>query len=817
MRVSRTAEDLLEFERLREILRRSTTCAPGRHAIERLSSHREGAAARTPLETQFTLIREAVAYLRAGHELGFGAVADPEVWLARLDLPGASLTSGKLLDAASLLDAATSLKQTFREDAAKFPRLAARAAALADFRSPSAAIRRAILPNGEVSDDASRELARIRGAITQTREKTHQTLERIMRARGASAGEDYVTLRDDRFVIPVRASERREVPGVVHAASATGQTVFVEPFEAVELNNKLVQLAEDEAAEIARILEELTERLRLERGPLATAAATIAELDSVFARGRFARDFDCVMPEFTDSNRLRLDAARNPVLEDTLRQHNRPVVPVTLELGGEDTVMVISGPNTGGKTVALKTVGLAALSALAGIPVAAQAAELPFFDQVLVDIGDEQSITADLSTFSAHVLNLKRMLESATEHSLVLVDEMGTGTAPEEGAALAVALLEEFRARRALTLATTHHDRLKSYASTTPGIVNAAVEFDEVNLRPTYRLLVGVPGVSSGIEIARRLGLPENVIQRARAGLSPETREARELIAYLHRSRNEVEEIKQQARQELEKLELERRNLQTEWVERQRKRIAELEKKFAETLKQTEQDVARLTADIADRKLRAQLEKQSSRRLSKISSGAREDADAVVVQHLADAQEDLGVRLEAPRRPVEPESLVPGARVHVRGMKQPVIFRRLVPGGGDGPNSSNAEVEAGPLRMKVALADITGIESENPRAAAPALAARGITVHARPSEEPAADEINVIGCTVEEASRRIEKFLNDAALANLPSVRVIHGHGTGALRRGLADYLSAHPLVEKIRAEAPDRGGDAITIAELRS
>jgi DNA mismatch repair protein MutS2 len=822
--VSRTAEELVEFDRLLEILRRSTTCAPGRRAVDALAP-RADESARAALETQFALIGEAIAYLRAGSELGFGSVADPDAWLARLDVPGASLASAELLDSASLLDAASGLKQTFREEAAKYPRLAERAASLADFRSISAAIRRAILPNGEISDDASRELARIRGAIRQTREKVQQTLERIMRARDAGPGEDYITLRADRFVIPVRASDRRAVPGVVHAASATGQTVFVEPLDAIDLNNKLVQLAEGEAAEIARILEELTERLRRERGPLHAAAAAIAELDSVFARARFARDFDCVIPLFTAEIRLRLEAARNPVLEDSLRRHGRPVVPITLALGGDENVMVISGPNTGGKTVALKTVGLAALSAQSGIPVAAQTAELPVFDGVLVDIGDEQSITADLSTFSAHVLNLKRMLEAATDRSLVLADEMGTGTAPEEGSALAVALLEEFRACRSLTLATTHHDRLKSYASTTPGVVNAAVEFDEVNLRPTFRLLVGVPGVSSGIEIARRLGLAERIVERARAGLSPETREARELIAYLHRSRDEMEELKRQAREELERLEADRRKLQTEWVERQRKRIAELEKKFAGTLKQIEQEVARLVAEVADKKLRAQLEKQTSRKLSKIGAEARADTDAAVVEHLAASQPDLGVTGEMPARPVEAGLLVPGVRVRVRGMKQPVILRRK--------DERNAEVEAGPLRMKIALGEIIGIVEEaeaghatgtgdvsryaSPTDTASRLRGRGITVRAQPSEEPATDEINVIGCTVEEAARRVEKFLNDAALANLPRVRIIHGYGTGALRRGLAAYLSSHPLVEKISSEVPDRGGDAITVVELRS
>ncbi|HZC76431.1 MAG TPA: hypothetical protein VE258_01700, partial [Ktedonobacterales bacterium] len=361
-------------------------------------------------------------------------------------------------------------------------------------------------------------------SILQTREAIQKTLKQILRARNAEPGEDYVTLRNDRFVIPVRSENRRSVPGVVHGASATGQTVFLEPFETVETNNQLVQLAEDEAAEIARILRELTERLQGQMGPLNAAAATIGELDSVFARGRLARDFDAAMPEFSAANALRLEGARHPVLEDKLRREHRTIVAITLALGGEERVLVISGPNTGGKTVALKTAGLAALAAQSGIPVAAQRAVLPIFDRVLVDIGDEQSIAADLSTFSAHMLNLKTMLEAATERSLVLVDEMGTGTAPEEGAALAVALLEEFRAKNCLVLATTHHDRLKTYASTTPGVVNAAVEFDDVNLRPTYRLMVGMPGGSSGMAIAQRLGIAAEIIERASSLLAPESR-----------------------------------------------------------------------------------------------------------------------------------------------------------------------------------------------------------------------------------------------------------------------------------------------------
>ena len=802
--MSRTVEELLEFDRLKEIVGRATTCAPGRRAIQALATHKDA----TVLEAEFLLIGEAVSYLRAGSELGFGSLADPEKWLGRLAVPSSVLSPAELLDAVSLMETAAGVRFTFKDDRERYPRLAERSGTLPDFRSLVSAIRRAVLPNGEISDDASAELKRIRANIHQAREKIQRSLEAILHARGTPAGQDYVTLRNDRFVVPVRASERRSVPGVVHGASSTGQTVFVEPLEVIDLNNRLVQLREDETQEIARILEDLTERIQTARSPLEATAASIAHLDSVFARARFAREYDCVAPEFGAGNSLALEAARNPVLEATLRPQGKKAVPASLALGGGETVLVISGPNTGGKTVTLKTVGLAALSAQSAIPVAAERAEMPVFDQVLADIGDEQSITADLSTFSAHMLNLKSMLEVATPQSLILVDEMGTGTAPEEGAALAVALLEEFCARRSLTLATTHHDRLKAYASTTPGILNAAMEFDEENLRPTYRLRLGVPGTSSGIEIARRLGLPAHVIEHARAGLSPEAREARDLIAYLHRSRDEMEASQQQAREERALLESDRRKLQTEWVERQKKRIAELERNFSATQKRLEDEVARLAEDIRDRTLRAQVEKQAGRRMGKIASESRAEANAAVLQTLAESQADLEVAIEGAGTPVAPGELFAGQRVHVKTFKQPVIFRRH--------DGRTAEVEAGSLRMKVPLGDITAIA--RPKSAKPpSRPPSAITVHAQPSDEPAADEINVIGSTVDEATERVDKFLDEAALAGKTSVRVIHGHGTGALRRGLAQFLSAHPLVERIHHEAEDRGGTAVTVAELKS
>ncbi len=801
--MARTAEDVLEFDKLKELLRLRTTCVLGKRAVDALEPSRDQPA----LEAAFAQIREAREWLRSERELGFGGVADPQHWLERIEGPGVVLDAAELLDAASLLETAGWLRQQFREEAVKFPLLAARAASLADFRDALAAIRRCVLPNREVSDDASPALRRIRGSIAQTRESIQKTLKQILRARNADAGEDYVTLRNDRFVIPVRVENRRSVPGIMHGTSGTGQTVFLEPFETVEANNQLVQLAEEEAAEIVRILRELTERLQLLRGPLITAAETIAEMDSVFARARFVRDFDAAMPEFTAQGELRLEAARHPVLEDKLRRENRAIVPMSLALGGDERVLVISGPNTGGKTVALKTTGVAVLSAQSGIPVAAQRAVLPLFDRVLVDIGDEQSIGADLSTFSAHMLNLKSMLQAATPQSLVLVDEMGTGTAPEEGAALAVALLDEFRAKNCIVLATTHHDRLKTYAATTPGVVNAAVEFDDVNLRPTYRLMVGVPGGSSGIAIAQRLGLAASIIERARSLLAPESREAADLIAYLHRSRDELDRMQQQMTAERHALEEERVKLRTQWVGRQEKRIKELEEKFAETQKRFDENVARVVEAVKERELRGQVEKSARRKMQDVRSEAREELNAAVVQTLSDSQADLGT--SAQMESVSAERLQPGARIRVRGLNKAVIFRRL--------DGSSAEIEAGPLRMKVAVDEIIGIEATGPSAGSAQMASGSVSVHSQRGAGERTEEINLIGSTVEEATERVDKFLDDAALAHISRVRIIHGHGTGALRKGLGEFLKTHPLVERQSFETEERGGKAITVVVLRS
>ncbi|HEY5069464.1 MAG TPA: Smr/MutS family protein, partial [Candidatus Acidoferrum sp.] len=403
--------------------------------------------------------------------------------------------------------------------------------------------------------------------------------------------------------------------------------------------------------------------------------------------------------------------------------------------------------------------------------------------------------------------NLKAMLEAATPESLVLVDEMGTGTAPEEGAALAVALLDEFRAKNCIVLATTHQDRLKTYASTTPGVVNAAVEFDDVNLRPTYRLMVGVPGGSSGIAIARRLGIAEPIIGRARSLMAPEALEAADLIAYLHRSRDELDRMQQQMTAERHALDEERKKLRDEWVGRQQSRIRELEEKFAEMQKRFDENVARVVEAVKERELRGAVEKFARRKAQDVRGEARDELNAAVVQTISESQQDLGAPA-AGKESLTQAQLQSGTRIHVRGFSKPVVLRRI--------DGISAEIEAGPLRMKVGIDEITGIQGAS-TASTPRSSKGSITVRAQASDEGTGGEINLIGCTVEEATERVDKFLDEAALANRSRVRIIHGHGTGALRKGLAQFLSKHPLVDTQSFETEERGGKAVTIVELRA
>ena len=380
------------------------------------------------------------------------------------------------------------------------------------------------------------------------KKQIHESLERFLRAHREDGilQEEFVAIRNERFVVPLVAGQQRKVEGVVHAASGSGHTLFVEPFETIQLNNDLVRLSEEEAREVHRILREMTDKLRALSPAISRAYAVLGELDLLFAKAQFALEFDCIVPRFTSGaeRRLTLREARHPLLEDVLKRQRKAISPISLALDSASRTLLISGPNTGGKTVALKTVGLLALMAQAGLPVPCSEAEFPVFDQVLADIGDNQSIQESLSTFSAHITRVREMVLDVTPDSLVLLDELGRATDPEEGGALGVAVLDRFRAAGAFTLASTHLLAIKIYGANTPGVVNGSMGFDERTLQPTYVLRLGAPGKSAGLDIASRLGMPPHLIEQARAAMSSSDRDIAKFLSDLHLKLGEVEQLR---------------------------------------------------------------------------------------------------------------------------------------------------------------------------------------------------------------------------------------------------------------------------------
>jgi len=800
--VRRSAQELLEFPALVELVAESATCPPGRRALQALAFTTD----RQWLEQEYARIAEARRLLAEGGRLDFSGAGEPASWLERLSVAGAVLEPAELQAAAAFIETAAAVHRELQAVAARFPLLAAEAAVLAGPVALAAEIRRVLLPTGELADDASPELKRIRTARAHLRRQIQQQLERRLATITEHGQEHYITLRAGRYVIPVRAALRPQVPGVVHGTSGSGQTVFIEPLETVELNNELVALGEAEAREQARILGGLTDRLRQHRHRLQRMADATGRLDATGARARFAERFDGCLPSFDPEGALQLAGLRHPLLERSLDRRGRKIVPLDLELAREQRILLISGPNAGGKTAALKAVGLAVLAAQSGIPVPARQARLPLVDAVLADIGDEQSLTDDLSTFSAHVLHWKDILTSATADSLVLLDELGTATAPEEGAALAVALLEELRSRGTRTLATTHHDRLKLWAAATPGVANAAMEFDPATLQPTFHLRVGLPGLSCGLAMARQLGLPEAVLARAERELEPAAREAAALLARLWQLREELEGKQQELTAELEQLRQQRATLAADWARREQQRLAALEAAFQQALERWQSEAAGVLSALREPRERHRAARRVEAAVARLRAQAAAEVEALR-GGASDEEAPRGAESSGVRGPVSSEALEPGNRVWVRGLSQPVWIRRR--------RGDELEVQAGPLRLRVASRDVLGPAPEGPTAGP------RVQVHRSPgaAEEVSAatDTLEVIGCTVEEACRLADRFLDRAALAGLRRVRIVHGHGTGALRRGLWQFLKEHPLVDAMAAEAPERGGEAVTVVTLRT
>ena len=804
----------LEWEPLLTFLSGYAASPVGREAILSLRASTD----EPWITRQHQLWNELRLLLEEQVSLPLGGLFDPTQLAAKSQIPGAALDAAELQSIARIANDVAAWQALLREPparvAGKLMGLLELSAALAgsSLKPLAESIERKIMPDGTLADDASPELNRIRREQERQQRVIEESLRSALRRLSGegSTQDDLITIRGDRFVIPVRSELKRRVSGVVHGASSSGQTVYVEPLETIEQNNELVRLIEEEQAEVHRIFVALTRQVSGYAHALVEGARVLALVDTLLARARFARDYDCVGPTF-GSDRLYLEKARHPLLERHLRAAVGHVVPLTLELTSASRQLIISGPNTGGKTVTLKTSALLAMMAQAGLPVPAAAASFPVFTAFLADIGDAQSIEAELSTFSAHIVNLNRLSRLAGPDSLLLLDELGSATDPEEGSALAVAVAAFFLERRAWTLISTHHTSLKVYAANTPGVLNAAAGVDEVTLVPNYQLRLGVPGASAGIQTAERLGLNRTIVSAARERLGSQQVDIARFLDRLHKELTQLEEDRKAARDQQYALNQERKRLEREGDVELRNRTRELEQKLASLMKEFEFQMRENVRAIEDRAAQQKLSKEAERRISRLRREFQESFNQAVVAHRTGA--DAG---DANAQPHIVRHVASGDQVRLKSMGKVAVVQREI-------EKDIFEVALGPIKMRVKRDDIAEVvksvvpQSVRPDPLAAARRQRGVHVSvASANSDDMRSEINLIGRTVDEATEELEKYLDRAFLAGLPRVRVIHGHGAGILRRGVRDFLKSHPHVATI-AEAPqNEGGQGATLVELR-
>ena len=807
--MNQTSAALLEFDALRQLLGRFVQSPGGRALLAALSPTTD----RRELEALGVETQEAIAYLGAAAQpqvaargaafrLRFDNLPELENHLGKLRIEGAALEPGEILELISVLDRASDVRGVLSSVADRYPRLGAQAARVGDFRPLLRELSGKILPDGSVADSASVMLGRVRRDIERQQRSIQQSLERFLRAHRDDGvlQEEFITIRNDRFVVPVVTGQKRKVEGVIHASSGSGQTMFVEPLETIEMNNDLVRLREQEAREVFRILAEMTTKLREARGEIFETWQALGELDFLFAKGAFAMEFGGVMPRFSlrDEPRLHIRSARHPLLEDVLKRQRKHVIPLDLTLEGATRTLLISGPNTGGKTVALKTVGLLALMAQCGLPVPAAEAEFPIFSNILADIGDNQSIEQSLSTFSAHVARLGNILSEVTSDSLVLLDEVGRATDPEEGGALGVAIVDHVRKWGAFALASTHLLAPKIYGASTDGVLNAAMSFNEQTLEPTYHMRTGMPGASAGLRIAERLGLPATVIEQARGYLSTQQQELARLLRLLETRVDELTQRESEVRSERDRIEAERKSLNEIWDRRESQKLAELERRneamLEEFRKRAEETIERLAEGGEQRKMAA----KGAQRVAQIKREFREEF-AVTVR-TAQRQSESGT-LDQEELPIQV-----GSRVRLKGVREPARVRRML-------GEDRIEVEAGFMKLQMERGDVIEVLPDTPEGAK-----LPTNVTFRGTEAPLVSfrELNLIGKRADESRDEVEKFLDQAALAGLSRVRIVHGHGMGILKKLVREMLKESQHVAKFYEAPPTEGGAGATVAEMR-
>lgn len=825
----------LQWEALRERVAGKAQSALGQGLVRALEPSGDLAW----IEQQQERTDEMRRLLAGGAPFEFRGIMDVDDTLAKARIPGAALEAEELLRVMKHAERVEAWRQMVLAppEAVKdaWPGMEALTAPLLghDLGGLLRSLSGKFEPDGSLADDASPELHRIRRALGRQHQIIEATLKRALdRLSADNAVQDaLITIRGDRFVIPVKAEAKRRVPGVVHGSSSTGQTVFVEPMEIIETNNELQRLLQEEQAEIHRILLQMTRAVGAESVALTLGAEILAQADAHAAAARFAEDLDCVRPVFVepgagdpaddlaqvssaraegsgegDEPALELLFARHPLLELRLREQDARVVPLTIALPVGKRQMIISGPNTGGKTVALKTAGLLALMAQAGLPVPAGRARLPLFTAVYADIGDAQSLETNLSTFSAHVTNVDRISRRADARSLVLLDELGSATDPEEGAALAVAVAGHFLAIESWSIVTTHLTALKVYAAKHDGVLNAAVGFDEATLSPTYDLRLGVPGASAGLNIAARLGMDPEIVRNARAQMSSQQIDIGRFLDELHAQLTAAGQERAENAETARKLQREREFVQQEGRKEQQQRTRELERQLSGLIKDFEAQLRDTVKAIEDKTIAQKIAKDSALRIARLRREFSEQFQSTVEAH--GTPEPGRPTARSAQRSGEPR---PGDLVRLKslGGREGVVVRVI--------DAKTLEVSFGTMKTRVSRSDIAELTAV--REPAPdALSRRrgGVTVAAGGDSDYMTSEINVIGRTADEAESEVDRFVEQAFLAGLPRIRVVHGVGMGILRRTLRDYLKKHPHVTGIEEPPYSEGGQGVTMVSLR-
>lgn len=783
---------VLEYDKIIDLLAGCATSAPGREACLALRP----LSSRPEIERMQGETEAAVSRILKNGNLSFGSAFDVRPSLMRLDV-GSSLGMPELLRIAKLLEN-VSLARAYahreRDDEAAPDLLEPLFRALDPLPRETAEIRRCILSEDEVSDDASPALRQIRRSIRLAGERIRTELTKIVSSSAKEYLQDaLITTRDGRYCIPVKNEYRTQVPGIVHDQSKTGSTVFIEPAAVVRLNNEIRDLHGREAQEIEKILAGLSALLAESSGVIRADYETMCELDFIFARGKLALDQNAARPVVGEDGVIDIRRARHPLIP------KKKAVPIDIRLGGDFDLLVVTGPNTGGKTVSLKTTGLLTLMGLSGLHIpAGDRSRISVFREVYADIGDEQSIEQSLSTFSSHMTNVVEFLKSADENSLVLFDELGAGTDPTEGAALALAILDDLRARGIKTMATTHYSEIKVYALRTPRVENASCEFDVETLSPTYRLLIGVPGKSNAFAISRKLGLDEEIIESAHRFIGSEEETFEDVISGLEKQRSELEREKAEirsARLETEKLRDSLKEKEAALAEKKRNMISDSSEEARRILQEAKDYADKTISWYAKHGGTSREMEQERDRLRKKMNALSDNIKTVA-------------REEAAAGTLTAGDLKIGDAVRVISMGLKGTVSTLPDAKG------NLFVNAGIMRTKVKLRDLERIDEPEITSKNMSRTSSG---KVRMSKSFAiSPEINLLGKTVDEACAELDKYLDDAALSHLEQVRVVHGKGTGALRAGVHKYLKRNRHVSSFRLGEFGEGDSGVTIVKLR-